>query len=193
MLKQGLNTRLQNWKIIYLFLCLFSVSCTVNSKKIIKREEINSISILFTGRGREITLNDSLDDIDIPKELMCDVYFIDLNKNGKLLAYQGYGEMLSAESSDRNDLRLNVTEKKDSIVLDKIEKDKIFQIADKIYDKKEYYSKRNYTDDWLIKLTINDKINVYYLGESVDTLNEDYLDIVDEIVAKSPIKVKYYR
>jgi hypothetical protein len=73
----------------------------------------------------------------------------------------------------------------------------IQKLAQNIYINQEFATDVLSFDSWFVKLTINEKTNTYYLGESgnknQDEFDINYLDIVDKIVHESPIKVKDYR
>lgn len=186
MLKQEPNIKKVNWKIIYFLSLMFFVSCNGNNQK---REHIpvsiDNISILTSRGGREVVWEER--DKIIPDSLSDEVYLLDLDTLGNLKVSYGFGKVTETE------INIKYIEKSDStkILQDKLSV--IIDLAKNIYSQEEYHTKQDILDSWIVKLMINEKTFTYYLGESLDTLNMDYLDIVDEIVVKSPIKVKYYR
>lgn len=184
---------LMKYTIFFLFIFLIK-SCNTPEKRVQTKEQapIKNVSILISGRGREIIG----ENMAIHEDLSREIYLIELSEDGILKTSLGYGFMISIENSQRNDLKMNLVEKKDSILITKNKLKYIFNLASKIHPKRTYNSKSIYLDSWLIKLKINNKTNIFFLGETAQPFNKltiEYLKIVDELVKVSPISVRGYR
>lgn len=184
---------LMKYTIFFLFIFLIK-SCNTPEKRVQTKEQapIKNVSILISGRGREIIG----ENMAIHEDLSREIYLIELSEDGILKTSLGYGFMISIENSQRNDLKMNLVEKKDSVLITKNKLKYIFNLASKIHPKRTYNSKSIYLDSWLIKLKINNKTNIFFLGETAQPFNKltiEYLKIVDELVKVSPISVRGYR
>jgi hypothetical protein len=91
---------------------------------------------------------------------------------------------------------LNYIEREDSTLIDNKKKQVIFSIAGKLSTQKEYRTRNSPTDSWLVKLKLNTKTSIYYIGEDVsknnDVLNKNYKTIIDLLIKESSIKVREY-
>lgn len=186
-------------KCIHFFLFVFlSQSCITSEKReqAKQRAPIKNVSILISGRGREILMENTKMVTVIDKDLSREIYLIELSEEGKLKTSLGYGFISSIENSRSNNLKMNLIEEKDSVLITKNKLKYIFNLASKINTKREYNSKSILLDSWLIKLKINNKTNIFFLGDTAEPFNKlsvEYLTIVDELVKVSPIRVRGYR
>jgi hypothetical protein len=157
---------------------------------------IEKITVLISGRGREIILSDPSKDTIIPNELSREIYLLELNPEGKLKTSLGYGQVHWIYGSDKNNIKLNYIEREDSTLIDNKKKQVIFSIAGKLSTQKEYRTRNSPTDSWLVKLKLNTKTSIYYIGEDVsknnDVLNKNYKTIIDLLIKESSIKVREY-
>lgn len=172
-------------------ICLLGISllwrCSNSSSSPSDAETVETISILLSRGGREVVANSVADTI-VPDNLSDEVYGFYLKKNGALTASVGLGQ------KSIKTLSLELIERKESIILSKEKMDSIMSFAKKIYTQEEYITSTHPTDSWLVKLQINKKFFIYYLGESLYPLDDlNYLRIIDRIVKESPIVVKDYR
>jgi hypothetical protein len=172
----------------------FGCSTKSLEKKIIKENrqvinQIQNVKILMSRGGRAIRIGEISKDSIIPEDFMDEIYCLELNNKGKLTTYFGFGS-ITIKNKKKN-LFLNEIIKADTIYLQDKLCQKILKIANRIYSRKEYFSDLFPTDSWLIKLQINDKTNIYHDCEflNLKELNKDYIDIVNEIVKQSIIKV----
>jgi hypothetical protein len=173
-------------------------SCSTSEKreKTKKQALITNVSILISGRGREIVKENTNTDSIIDNDLSREIYLIELTKDGELKTSLGYGFISSIENSESNNLKMNLIEKKDSLLLTKNKLKHIFKLASEIHTERAYHSNNIFMDSWLIKLKINNKTNIFFLGETAEPFNklrEEYLTIVDELVKVSAIRVRGYR
>jgi|GEM_PF-5416757 len=188
------------WKIMCL--CIVINSCSSSSKKETRDNvdelediKIENVSLLISRTGRAIPVGEIPEDSIIPDDFMDDLYLLELDSNGLLKTSHGFGKVAMIEGSDRKDLKLNFIESKDSVFLSEEKSNTVLVMAKHIYLNNEYWSERSPTDSWVVKLKINDKTSIYHDGEFLHTkaLDESYLEIVDEMVRLSKMKVKDYR
>ncbi len=184
-------------RILAIITC-FIVSCnSFDKRKKIKDKTINKITILLSGRGREIPIFYGFKDTIIPEELSSQVYLFELNQQGNLTASLGFGQVSWNDGSDTNDIKLKGIDSKDSTCIKSDKKQKILSIAERLYKQDSYRTKNHPTDSWIVKLTLNNKSSIYYVGEDIsnndESINNDYRDIIDLIVKESPIIIREYR
>lgn len=173
-----------NWRIVYLSIML--IGCQekeINNN--VSSHKSENISLLISRGGREVIWEER--EKLIPDSLSDEMYLFELDTIGKLSVSYGFGKQIV------NSIKMNLVETTQSVTLHSVDLDSIFQLANRIYQDKEYQTQNSPTDSWFVRLKIDNKIFNYYLGESLHSLNANYLDLVDKMVIESPIKVKDYR
>lgn len=168
-----------NYKCVFLF-TFFLMGCVRNEKKEI--EKVSFISILLSRSGCGGIEENKANQLALSKGYEDLIYSYELDTNGVLYSSIGYGECLN------NNLKVSIVNDSSENIISSNQLKSIFKLADKINKEEKYYTNKSPDDDWLIKLKLDNKIFFYYRGESLDTLNLDFLYLVDGIVNKSIIK-----
>lgn len=179
-------------QILIIFIVLI-YGCQYQAKsdnKIDKENAFLNSTILISRGAMEVNL---MDTSSRKANFTDEVYRFEIKKPNILVCSKGYGKKSDIAIEGINDITFNSLIKKDTVFLSDKEINKIQLLIKRIYDREEYISVNEPTDNWLVNLQIGKKKTIYYLGESIDVLNLDYLHLVDEIVRKSSIQVKDYR
>ena len=168
-------------KITSLFLLIVSISCDNTVSKINSNP---TIEIMLSGYGRSIPIEEN--ETLIPKNELFEVYSLKLNHDGELTTYRGFGELTE------NSVSLNKIIDTASVQLTRNTADSIKQMAQKLYNEKEYLTDNSPTDSWLIDLKIDNKHFIYHRGDGLASIDPDFIKIVDLIVDNSALKVERY-
>lgn len=163
---------------------LLFVGCCYTSDRDVK-QDIKEIKLLISQGGRDVIVGTPRDTVLSPA-LQDQVYEMKL-QDGVLTTSRGLGK------KTLNTINIGFVEQKQAVSIPKSTLDSILSLAGEIVAQKEYKTSNHHTDSWLVKLQINHKTYVYYLGESLSTLNIYYLNIVDILVDQSAIKIADYR
>lgn len=186
------NTSKRYWKLylinvllITLIVGSISIKIQVDNEKRVKNfnddtfndNKVENLSLL-------ISMITKKTDDNSEEKTSNEVYRFDLEGTGKLKVSYGL-----ISSSDINDISQLSVIKQDSIMIMNSRLENIIELAQTIYNRKEYDNANDQMSNaWFVQLRINHKINNYgYRKLDIDTI---YSDIVDKIIAESPIEVK---